>query len=166
MNHYGVPQVPKVELVSCQTNMAPFSLYAPTISAADVGHVSVTFLWCRSMYDATTTSERYPSPWVNSKPSLHLMRLRISHHKSPVCGSQTQVNASPVPRCMYKTCKQSAQSQKATPPVCQSAIVQTRNNLAPYCAIKSSEGKLMFSSACAYGVGTSAPVIRTAGASR
>lgn len=54
--------IPKVLRVSCQTKMAAILLYAPTISAADVGHVSVTFLW--SMYDATTTSERYPSPGV------------------------------------------------------------------------------------------------------
>lgn len=130
--------------------------------------MSVTF---RSrFYGLCTMQPRRPSVihhlGSSSKPSAHLIRLRISHHESPFCGSQIQVNASPNPRCMYKTCKQSAQSQKATPPVCQNAAVQTRNSLAPYCAIKSSDGKLMFSSACAYGVGTSAPVTRTAGASR
>ena len=130
--------------------------------------MSVTF---RSrFYGLCTMQPRRPSVihhlGFSSKPSAHLIRLRISHHESPFCGSQAQVNASPNPRCMYKTCKQSAQSQKATPQVCQIATVQTRNNLAPYCAIKSSDGKLMFSSACAYGVGTSAPVTRTAGASR
>lgn len=65
----------------------------------------------------------------------------------------------------YQTPAQTPVPNPSTSTTCRRGS-QTRRSLAAYCAIIGSCGKLISSNFCAYGVGTSAPVTLTAGASK